>query len=231
MFSLIDEDLDLTSISFSYVTSAELGKLNQLDQDSFDMVIIFTHVNQPNISMPFKFSPQIHQPYLESIYEQINAVSSLITRTGTLYLYGLPHWLPYFAVYLDKNHWQFKYWLALETHHPTSNQSPMVNTHEGILLYSRSKNKSNLRKVRSPHQKCDVCGDYTADWGGKKHLRNPLGYAISDVWDDLPHVKDTNHILSKEVWQRLVLLTAQEKSRVLCIAYDGATDVERFIFE
>lgn len=231
MFSLIEEPLDLNSISFSYIPSKGLDELDQLDKESFDVVVAFAHINQPNYSLPFKFDFQAHEPYLQSIYQLIDRISQVITKTGTLYIYGLPQWLPYFAVYLDKNHWQFKYWIALETHHPQATNLPMIGTHEGILLYSRNKNKANLRKVRSPHQKCDVCGDYTADWGGKKHMRNPLGYAISDVWDDLPQVKDANHILSKEVWQRLVLLTAQNNSRVLCVSYDGATDVDRFILE
>jgi len=231
MFNLIDEPLDLSSLQFTYIPSDQLDRLEFLEPESFDVVIGFTEVNEAVNQLPFKFNPQIHEPYLKRHYNLLESISKVATKTATLYLYGLQQWLPYFAVHLDQHNWGFKYWLALETSHPVFTSSPMIPTHEGILLYVRSKKKFSLRKVRSPHQMCDVCGDYVADWGGKKHLRNPAGYAISDVWDDLPQVKDQRHILSKEVWQRLILLTAQENSRILCVAYDGVADIDRFIFE
>lgn len=231
MFNLIDEALDLTTLQFTYIRSNELDKLDALEPESFDVVVAFTEVNPSVNQLPFKFDPQIHELYLKRHYHLLENIGRVAAKTATLYLYGLQHWLPYFAVHLDQNDWRFKYWIALKTSRPAYSNSPMIPTHEGILLYVRNKNKFSLRKVRSPHQMCDVCGDYVADWGGKKHLRNPAGYVISDVWDDLPQAKDEKHVLSKEVWQRLILLTSQENSRVLCVAYDGVADIDRFIFE
>jgi hypothetical protein len=231
MFSTIEEPLDLRTIKFTYLESRHLDEWTNLAHESFDVIVAFPEFGSSISRIPFRFEPTTDGSYLKEISRLVENFSRLISRTGTLYIYGLPQWLPYFSVCLDECGWQFKYWLALETCHPTPSASPMIPTHEGILLYVRNKSKFSLRKVRSKHQKCDVCGDFTADWGGKSHLRHPMGYAISDVWDDLPLVHDKDHVLSKEVWQRLVLMTAQEHSRVLCVGYDGVQDLEHFVFE
>jgi hypothetical protein len=232
MYNVVEIPLDLKSFEYKYVTSTQVDALNTLAPASVDVAVVFTPFDETFNQLPFRYNPAIHDDYLNKIYQILDKVDQVVAKTGTLYIYGLAQWLPYFSVYLDEKKWQFKYWLAVETQHPPVTKAAMVNTHQGILLYVKNKTKFNLRKVRSPHQKCDVCGDFTADWGGKKHLRNPLGYAISDVWDDLPQpVLDHNHIFSKEVWQRLLLLTANDKAHILCINYDGEQNLEQYIFE
>ncbi len=231
MFTVIEEPLNLPTLHFSYLTSQQSSELDKIPFFSYDVIVALPGFSEAFSQLPFKYDSIIHEPELQKFYRTLDSFGRIIKKTGTLYIYGLPQMLPYFSVYLNERGWQFKYWLALETNHPAPSQVPMVNSHEGILLYVRDKNKFSLRKARSEHLKCEVCGDFTADWGGKKHLRNPLGYAISDVWDDLPTVKNGQHILSKEVWQRLVLLTANDHSRILCAPYDGVQDLDRSIFE
>lgn len=227
LFNQIEEDIDPKSIEFIYLFDGETDKLRSLRTGNFDVCVLFAGIRE--WEHPFRFSKEEHQPYLDHVNGLLNQIENVISPIGTLYIYGSPQWLPYFAVHLDKRGWGFKYWIALEVAHPPQSDAPLIDTHQGILLYVRNKKKFSLRKVRSPHQNCDVCGDFTADWGGKSHLRHPMGYAISDVWDDLPSALDNDHVLSQEVWQRLLLLTATQGSRVLCVAYDGKRDLDEFI--
>lgn len=230
MFLTIDEELDTNTLHFSYLNTPQLGEIGKIYRESVDIIISFTNFNHPFNQIPFKYDKVVHEPILHEYYQLLTSFGRIIKKTGTLYIYGSPQILPYLSVFLNKQGWQFKYWLTLETHHPEPSPEPIIQTHEGILLYVKNKNKFNLRKVRSPHQKCDICGDFTADWGGKSHLRNSNGYVISDVWDDLTSVKDQEHILSKEVWQRLILLTANDHSNILCAAYNGEQNLGQYIF-
>lgn len=228
MFSTIDDSIDFSSLHFTYLNPEDRHSTAYIPPRSQDIIALLPPIEYGE--SPFRFDAKKHQDYLNRVYSLIDLCTQWASKTATLYLHGLPHWLPYFGVYLQKKGWHFKYWIALETYHPMTHVNPMVQTHQGILLYVKDKNRFNLRKVRSAHQRCDVCGDYTADWGGKKHLRNPNGYAISDVWDDLPHIKDTRYVLSAEVWERLVLMSANDNSRILCI-YNGDHNLANVIFE
>lgn len=231
MFNTIEEQLNTVTLHFSYLDSHQVNELNLIEPGRFDVAVLFPSFDEQFSQLPFHYNPEVHEIQLDKFYKVLDRLDRVMTNTGTLYIYGLPQWLPYFSVYLDKHKWQFKYWLALEAAHSGAFAQPITSTHQGILLFVRNKDKFSLRKVRSPHQMCEVCGDFVADWGGKKHLRNLSGYAISDVWDDLPTVKDKEHILSKEVWQRLIFLTAKDHARILCLPYDGVQDLERYIFE
>ncbi|MEP7288048.1 MAG: DNA methyltransferase [Chloroflexota bacterium] len=231
MLNFVEDDFDIRTVNFFCIPAQERSQLAALQPNTFDVAVLLTQPSENKATLPFRYNPAIHEPFLNGVYDWLKAINPLMSKTGILYIYGLQQWLPYFSVYLDNLGWYFKYWLALEVVHPAPTEKPMINTHEGILLYVHNKNKFNIRKVRSPHSHCDVCGDFTADWGGKKDQRHPLGYAISDVWDDLPRIKDEHYTLSPEVWQRLIMLAAQNGSNILCANYDGLTDLEKYILE
>lgn len=233
LFNRLDpkDELDFQTVHFSYLNTEQLTQLETIKSESYEVIIAFSDLPESSTPIPFRYDPTIHEPYLQKFYKILDNLDRVATKIATLYIYGVPEWLPYFSVYLDSKGWQFKYWLALETRPVENPTAPLAQAHTGILLYVKNKNKFSLRKVRSEHQHCDICGDFTADWGGKKHLRNALGYAISDVWDDLPQVWNENYKLSKEVWQRLIMLTTEEHARILCVAYDGEHDLEQYVFE
>lgn len=56
-------------------------------------------------------------------------------------------------------------------------------SHIGLSIYS--KKNFPVNKVRIPHDYCQFCGENIKDWGGKKHLLNPEGTLMSDVWKHL----------------------------------------------
>jgi DNA modification methylase len=83
----------------------------------------------------------------------------------------------------------FKYWIAIALDR-TPSRGFLPPAHWGLLLFQR---RDPARKtpppfrietdpLRIPHRACSACGQTLKDWGGKKHLMNPLGAAPSDVW-------------------------------------------------
>ncbi len=118
------------------------------------------------------------------ILQDVLAESCRILKDGgLLFVQGRPDTLPEIGIWLDRQ-LSFKYWIAVESaSHTPSHGLPSV--HAGVLLFVKG-NRFRLQKVRFPHQKCAACQKTLRDWGGKAHLMNPDGYAISDVWKDLP---------------------------------------------
>src|SRR5262249_13542502 len=147
MFNLIEENLDTSTLEFACIGSSQLQKLNDLENASFDIAVVFTDIDDLHHKLPFKFDTAIHQPFIDKYNNILDKISPLVTKTANLYIYGLPQWLPYFSVHLTQHQWQFKYWIGLETYHPAFENYPIIDTHEGILLYVKDKNKFSLRKV------------------------------------------------------------------------------------
>lgn len=117
---------------------------------------------------------------------------------GLLFLYGEPADLPDWGELLLRREDLarqviFKYWIALDLNE-RAREGFLQPTHQGLLLFMK---RDPARKTpppfqlhtndaRVPHRQCAACGENVKDWGGKKHLLNPRGAALSDVWRDLP---------------------------------------------
>jgi site-specific DNA-methyltransferase (adenine-specific) len=65
-------------------------------------------------------------------------------------------------------------------------------------MFTKGNGRFHIQPVRFPHEYCAACRKSLRDWGGKAHLMNPTGYAISDVWKSLPPT-DNYHSLSLPV--------------------------------
>jgi len=102
-----------------------------------------------------------------------------------------------------------------------------------VILYvkSRSSEKTSngfhlaTGKVRIPHQYCAHCEKNLRDWGGKKHLMNPAGSALSDVWSNLKPAELTDNRLPKTVKDRIVQLT-EEESKLLFVTETSSGSLE-----
>jgi site-specific DNA-methyltransferase (adenine-specific) len=146
---------------------------------------------------------------------------------GLLFLYGSPAELPGWGEYLLTapevvEQVVFKYWIALDL-----NEQPrdgfLLPTHQGLLLFmKRDPARKTLppfqihtNEVRVPHRDCTACGENVKDWGGKKHLINPLGAAPSDVWRDLPRRPLTDDEIPADVLQRIAKLAGVKSEEVL----------------
>jgi len=185
----------------------------QLANDSIE-VIIDNSADTIVISTDFtpnekSFYQDIGSEYRTRLKKTVNIIQKcfqILKNGGLLFVYGLPRFLPYFGVFLDalqnkKSKMMFKYWIALDIDSRPPNET-FPPAHTGLLMYLKShKTKTpspfhlNTKQVRIPYQECRACGQITKDWGGKKHLLNPLGATISDVWSDLPKTfRETNVI-------------------------------------
>ena len=114
----------------------------------------------------------------------------------------------------------FKYWIALDLDDAMPGKT-LKPTHQGVLMFVKEPADKkaavlpqlNIDAARLPHLYCAACGNTVKDWGGKKHLMNPLGAAISDVWRGLTRHTLRDNVISQDVLQRLALLTdATEQS-------------------
>jgi DNA modification methylase len=136
----------------------------------------------------------------KSIYSILDELARALKKGGILFVQGLPSQLPSLGVYLDQK-LKFKYWIVLEsTKRDFTKGLPSV--HSGVLMYVKG-NTFAVNKVRVPHEYCFACGRTLKDWGGKAHLMNPSGAAISDVWKSLEG-EDNYSSLGVTFYQRLL---------------------------
>jgi site-specific DNA-methyltransferase (adenine-specific) len=115
---------------------------------------------------------------------------------------------------LDGASWKmiFKYWIALDIDDAPRGDF-LKPAHQGLLLFTKSsatktaRFQLNTSAVRIPHGHCVACGLNLKDWGGKKHLMNPKGAALSDVWRDLPRRTIRDALIPADVLTRIRDLT------------------------
>lgn len=184
----------------------------------FDALIINTDFTTSDIGK--KSIIDKNNTFLSKTFGLIDLCRPLIKDGGIFYIYGLPNYLSYLAEYLgdrkqDDYYYLFKYWIACEFF-PKSNINTLPTAHVGLLMFLKSKSKINpttfnlnTKYVRIPYTKCPSCGKLTKDWGGKKHLLNPIGSAISDVWsfNHIPIEKSPN--IPSELLERILALTSE----------------------
>jgi len=171
--------------------------------------------------------------------ERTKALRNLVRRAGTvvnengfLLVYGIPLWLPYGAVCLDEQandryDMVFKYWIALDIDSRERGRA-LPPAHMGLLMFRKLRRKGipprfrlNTRDVRTPYEHCDACGRLKKDWGGKKHLRNPKGAALSDVWRDLHRRRIEDHVLPWDVLSRIYRLVRRNDLSFLHVIQEG----------
>lgn len=146
---------------------------------------------------------------------------------GWLFVYGLPRELPDWGVQLahaGDETWRmiFKYWIALEMDAPRRDGFLKLVHHALLMFLKQDTGRKtpapfplNTADVKVPHAFCAACGQNVKDWGGKKHLMNPKGTALSDVWRGLPlgQLKDSR--VPGAVLERIRVLTEVEGERGL----------------
>jgi DNA modification methylase len=164
----------------------------------------------------------------------------VLKRGGLLFIYGLPKALPYWGRRLmlapeGDARMEFKYWIALDIDN-SERVDFLVPSHMGLLLFAKVPLKGrdkypvflNTRAVRVPHRFCAACKQNVKDYGGKKHLMNPLGAALSDVWRDLSKTSIRSNRIPSQVLDRVFALTAKPGSKqVHIVQSDKALRVDK----
>lgn len=196
------------------------------EDEIFDSIIINTHFELNDLHDDSIISKESN--YIQTTSYLIKKASKLLKNGGILFVYGLPKYLPFFAVNLndsaiDNHRFLFKYWIGLEFNSSEEFQG-LKNNHIGMLMYLKTKSLEsptpfnlNTKEVRVSHKYCAACGMNIKDWGGKKHLMNPLGTALSDVWSDLTSDLSDATTIPEEVIKRIYGLIKENNSKLLII--------------
>lgn len=204
-------------------TEVSETKLSTLKSDTFfDAVILKTNFGADQIGKHSIISES--DIFIQQTLSLIDKCCSQLKDGGLIFVYGLPNYLSYFGEYLsdkkkqDEFSYIFKYWISCEFKaEEIKNELPIA--HIGLLMYLKTKSKKNTtpfdintKFVRVPYSDCTACGNTTKDWGGKKHLINPLGSALSDVWsfNDTPIKKASN--IPVALTERILALLSEGKN-------------------
>lgn len=127
------------------------------------------------------------QEYLEWCKKWIKELVRVTKPTGSIFLHNIPKWLTHYTTILNEE-MHFRHWISWD-----AMTSPMGKTlipaHYGILFYTKEEKNFKFHEIRAPHKRCRACKDFLKDWGGKKDLRHPFGYLLSDVWTDIHRIK------------------------------------------
>lgn len=207
------------------IINCSASEIGQFREKTFDLVLYNTFFDpQSKVRLLRNRLDGKKSPLPDIYFRNLKRCAELVVEGGTIFVYGIPYELPYYAAYLsslvcDGFRFIFKYWIVLNL-----DSRPRLQTlqpaHQGLLLFVKSKSKDKTsngfrlspQKTRVPHRNCSFCGRNLKDWGGKKHLMNPAGSALSDVWHDM----DTQFIHE-------TVLPEEVKSRVLSLADEDAT--------
>jgi DNA modification methylase len=214
---------------FETIESNIFQQLSALPGESKNVIVLSTDFKPLDKLIPVR--PSDFQLSDNSI-SIISECERIMKFGGLLFVYGLPHQLAFWGEYLSKHHGDksqmlFKYWIALDLDMAQRNET-LEPTGMGLLMFLKSKTDNripspfhlNTSTARAPHAYCSACGQNVKDWGGKKHLMNPSGVALADVWRDLPRVQIQNHIVPDFVLERIHALTKHDGASYLYIAQD-----------
>jgi len=201
------------------------------DNDTYDCIILNTNFNIKDINNCNLLKR--NNRYIKQTIKLIKKLSERLCDGGLLYVYGLPKYLPFFAEHLndtpvDNFRFLFKYWIAIGFK-PQPFAPPIPNSHIGLLMYLKTislRNPTpfnlNTKTVRVPYEYCPSCKEITKDWGGKKHLINPLGSAISDVWSASHLAIQNSNKIPTEIVNRIYELQDKTKNTTLLIYQTNA---------
>jgi site-specific DNA-methyltransferase (adenine-specific) len=203
------------SLDNLYKIDLEKDELN-----SFDAVIINTSFSIEAFGSPSIID--LKSEFIKTTQSLIEKSIPLLKDGGLLFVYGLPNYLGVIGDFIT-NHkeedysYLFKYWIACEFSIGKFNAKSIPSAHVGLLMYLKSKAKKsptpfelNTKYLRTPFTICPSCKHDTKDWGGKKHLRNPIGTALSDVWD-FNHVNLKNDEIPNIILERICGLMPDKK--------------------
>jgi len=195
-------------------------------EDSYNCVVIQTTFETDELNDSSILNK--NDKRISATIDLIENAANRLENGGLLYIFGLPKHLSFYAVFLNKleqkgHRFLFKYWISIECK-PTQLQQPLPNSHIGMLMYLKTSSLKNptpfklkTKEVRIPYSNCHSCKKNVKDWGGKKHLMNPIGSAISDVWSDFQVDINDSNVIPKEAVTRIYDLLPAEKNKLLFI--------------
>lgn len=160
---------------------------------SFDSIIISLPIYKEDVLNPYS-ELEKNKVTEQLLVHILSTVKDLLADKGILFIYGSPVQLIKSHEILSK-HLEFRYWIALDFNNllEVESNSHLKHSHLGLLMMTRGESYIPLetKTVRANYMGCSACGRNTKDWGGKKHLMNINGPALSDIWGDFFEVIET----------------------------------------
>lgn len=161
--------------------------------EKFKSIIYNVTFKSDELHNSFKQNTQYNQ-VKSKLINDIGPKLDYLDKNGILFLYGNPLILSPIVDSISKQlDMDFRYWIAIDSGINTSNKSYLSKSHIACVMFTKkqaSKFDVDTDSVRTPRYSCLSCGRNTKDWGGKKHLINKKGAAISDVWKDYYKIID-----------------------------------------
>lgn len=165
--------------------------------------------------------------YMEWTNRWLSESCRVLKDDGSLFIYNVPKLLVHTAPLLH-DRMEFRHWIAWNSNGRPLGKS-LQPAHYGILFYTKTK-QSKFYDLRAPHPRCGKCNSYLKDYGGKERLRHPLGYQISDVWNDIHRlrhhcrrIKGHPCQLPVHLIERMMLMTTDENDLVLDLFCGGGS--------
>lgn len=178
--SLLSNKIDHPQLGETAVIPSDscLEALRDISDQTFDLIFICPPFDPYERIGPFRLESR---DYIARWSECVFEASRLIAKSGGMFIFGLPQWLPFLGIAAGKS-LSFRNWIALRIWDGPAEGSPLVPSQAGLLFYVRHQKLSTANRVRLPHPKCRACGKLLSDWGGHKDKCNPAGVTMSDVW-------------------------------------------------
>ena len=129
-------------LNTSYLPSNKLDVL-KISKDKFDVIIITSPFTKEEKGIPFQYKDE-NAEYIKTVISWLEIASNLLNKNGSLLVYGIPKWLPYFAEFLYKE-MTFKYWIVLKNSKEKTDKNMVQPYHEGVLLFVKRKSKLNIK--------------------------------------------------------------------------------------
>lgn len=187
----------------------------KMDRTAYDVCVAALSHNPEDRFAPVNSLSITAHDAIERNLNLLRQVCAKLSPDGLLFLYGLPAQLSRYAVALSQD-LTFRYWIAVRAA-TTAQAKGLRPEHTGLLLLAKP--GASLNRIKVAHSQCRACGKTLKDWGGKAHLMNPRGVALSDVWMDL--VVNANELLPTEVFERILQLAVNSRRRdLLLLALD-----------
>ena len=125
--------------------------------------------------------------YMEWSFRWLTECVRILAPSGSLFVYNIPRILVRQTGWLNER-LTFEHWIAWNSSSNPFRSRLLLPAHYGILFYSKGDPK--FYDVRAPHDRCGHCGGYARNYGGKENVRHNFGGLVSDVWDDIPRVRN-----------------------------------------
>lgn len=119
-------------------------------------------------------------------FEQIEKLCELANEQSTICILTTPPDAARLLPFLEKSvHYQL--WVAVKNEKSKADcdEGQLDRQHSALLVLTRYRGALRHTTTRVAYTFCPACGKTTKDYGGKKHIYNPYGTLLSDVWRDI----------------------------------------------